>query len=135
MTESLETTRAEKRKLETQIRELEADKTALQEKLDAAAHNALQSSSTAAPPAADAGELQDLRDQISDLEEELADAQKREQKTRAQLLEVRVLPLHSLSGRLTDDSARSQELSTVQGEVSSLKTQLRQAQRKLGTKA
>ncbi|BGP26180.1 involucrin repeat protein [Rhodotorula toruloides] len=114
LTESLETTRAEKRKLETQIRTVEADKAALQEKVDAAAAQPASTASASAASSADEGELQELRDQISDLEEELADAQKREQRTRAQLLE---------------------ELSTVQSEVSSLKTQLRQAQRKLGTKA
>ncbi|BGP09784.1 hypothetical protein OF846_004039 [Rhodotorula toruloides] len=114
LTESLETTRAEKRKLETQIRGLEADKAALQERVDVAAAQPEATPSVPAASSADEGELQELRDQISDLEEELADAQKREQRTRAQLLE---------------------ELSTVQSEVSSLKTQLRQAQRKLGAKA
>ncbi|BGP01754.1 Proteophosphoglycan 5 [Rhodotorula toruloides] len=114
LTESLETTRAEKRKLETQIRTLEADKAALQEKVEAATAQPAPAPSASAASSADEGELQELRDQISDLEEELADVQKREQRTRAQLLE---------------------ELSTVQSEVSSLKTQLRQAQRKLGAKA
>ncbi|GAA6003585.1 uncharacterized protein JCM10292_000432 [Rhodotorula paludigena] len=112
LTASLEQTRAEKRKLEAQIRTLEDDKSQLQQQLSAA---------QAAPPATDNttiitddSELQELRDQIADLEEELADAQKREQKTRAQLLD---------------------ELSQAQGELSTLKTQLRQAQRKLGSKA
>ncbi|GJN92801.1 hypothetical protein Rhopal_005839-T1 [Rhodotorula paludigena] len=112
LTASLEQTRAEKRKLEAQIRTLEDDKSQLQQQL---------STAQATPPAADNTtiitddtELQELRDQIADLEEELADAQKREQKTRAQLLD---------------------ELSQAQGELSTLKTQLRQAQRKLGSKA
>lgn len=89
LTESLETTRAEKRKLETQIRGLEADKAALQERVDVAAAQPEATPSVPAASSADEGELQELRDQISDLEEELADAQKREQRTRAQLLEVR----------------------------------------------
>lgn len=56
-------------------------------------------------------ELQDVRDQRADLEEELEDAKKREQKQRGQLLD---------------------QLNTVEQEVSSLKTQLRQEQRKKG---
>ncbi|GAA6031377.1 hypothetical protein JCM8097_005631 [Rhodosporidiobolus ruineniae] len=109
LTESLESTRASKRQLEQRIATLEADL--------AAAQSAPASSATTAPAAgggADDTELQELRDQIADLEEELADAQKREQKTRASLLD---------------------ELSTAQSEVSSLKTQLRQAQRKAGGSA
>ncbi|GAA5966238.1 hypothetical protein JCM21900_000077 [Sporobolomyces salmonicolor] len=91
LTESLEQTRGEKRKLETQVSQLQQQQPT--------------------PVAADHGELEELQDQIADLEEELKDAKAREQKVRAQLLE---------------------ELSTVQAEVSSLKTQLRQAQRKAG---
>lgn len=80
------------------------------------------------------GDVEELHDQIADLEEELRDAKAREQKVRSQLLDVsltsRFGALSLLSG--TDTSLASQELSAVQGEVSSLKTQLRQAQRKMG---
>ncbi|GAA5977151.1 hypothetical protein JCM10908_004875 [Rhodotorula pacifica] len=116
LTEALEATRAERRKLELRIAAIEKDKTQLEAELRAARDEA--SRATAAPaisaPAIGEEEVQELRDQIADLEEELSDAQKREQKTRASLLE---------------------ELGQVQSEVSSLKTQLRQAQRKVGVKA
>lgn len=86
LTESLEQTRAEKRKLE-------ADQAQLHEQLAVA-----QRSPTPAPAApTDESEMQELRDQIADLEEELADAQRREQKTRAQLLDVRSFLCASLS--------------------------------------
>ncbi|TNY18423.1 Proteophosphoglycan 5 [Rhodotorula diobovata] len=102
LTESLEQTRAEKRKLE-------ADQAQLHEQLAVA-----QRSPTPAPAApTDESEMQELRDQIADLEEELADAQRREQKTRAQLLD---------------------ELSGVQSELTQTRTKLRQAERKLGSK-
>lgn len=54
-------------------------------------------------------ELEEARDQLADVQEELADVNSRIGKQRAQLLE---------------------ELGTVQNEVTSLKTQLRQEQRK-----
>ena len=57
-------------------------------------------------------ELQDLRDTISDLEEELSDAKSRETETRRKLMD---------------------ELHAVQLEVSGLKTSLRQEQRKRPT--
>ncbi|GAA5880539.1 hypothetical protein JCM8547_002276 [Rhodosporidiobolus lusitaniae] len=104
LTESLESTRSAKRQLELRISSLESDLAAAQSSSSSGA-----SSSSQAAGGADEAELQELRDTIQDLEEELADAQKREQKTRASLLE---------------------ELSTAQSEVSSLKTQLRRAQRK-----
>ncbi|GAA6063221.1 hypothetical protein JCM10212_002443 [Sporobolomyces blumeae] len=95
LTESLEQSRNDKRKLEAQIAQLQA-----------------QPPPTAAPVQSSSNdEVEELRDQIMDLEEELKDAKAREQKVRSQLLD---------------------ELSTVQSEVSSLKTQLRQAQRKMG---
>ncbi|GAA5934301.1 uncharacterized protein JCM15063_004533 [Sporobolomyces koalae] len=97
LTESLEQTRLEKRKLETQVSQLQAQ---------VQAHGATASSSSASNV-----DTEELLDQIADLEEELKDAKAREQKVRSQLLD---------------------ELSTVQSEVSSLKTQLRQAQRKAG---
>ncbi|GAA6023762.1 hypothetical protein JCM11491_006037 [Sporobolomyces phaffii] len=85
LTESLEQTRSDKRKLEAQV--------------------------GAGGAGGGGGDVEELRDQVADLEEELKDAKAREQKVRSQLLD---------------------ELSTVQSEVSSLKTQLRQAQRKMG---
>ncbi|GAA5879033.1 hypothetical protein JCM16303_001275 [Sporobolomyces ruberrimus] len=94
LTESLEQTRSDKRKLEAQLAQLQA-----------------QSPAPATASAANSGDVEELHDQIADLEEELRDAKAREQKVRSQLLD---------------------ELSAVQGEVSSLKTQLRQAQRKMG---
>lgn len=72
LTESLEQTRGEKRKLETQVSQLQQQ---LQQQQPA-------------PVAADHGEVEELQDQIADLEEELKDAKAREQKVRAQLLEV-----------------------------------------------
>ncbi|GAA6004206.1 hypothetical protein JCM10207_002482 [Rhodosporidiobolus poonsookiae] len=98
LTESLESTRTSKRQLETQ----------LSSAASSASHASSASVSSSAGTGADDAEVQELRDTIADLEEELADARAREQKTRAGLLE---------------------ELSTVQNEVSSLKTQLRRAQR------
>jgi predicted nucleic acid-binding Zn-ribbon protein len=118
LTQNLEQTRSEKRKLEAvvsstqaQLRTLEAEKTRLNSSLVAAQ---LETSRLSARPDGSAklaqleGELQDLRDQLADAQEELEDSKKREAKTRAQLLE---------------------ELSGVQAEVSSLKTKLRQAER------
>lgn len=87
LTETLETTRAERRNLEVQLAALEQDKAQLETNLEAARD------ATAARPAESGSvedEAQELRDQIADLEEELSDAQKREQKTRASLLEVRI---------------------------------------------
>ncbi|GAA5984490.1 hypothetical protein JCM5350_004734 [Sporobolomyces pararoseus] len=92
LTESLEQTRLDKRKLEAQVAQL-------------------QSQSSSASSSSNNVDVEELQDQIADLEEELKDAKAREQKVRSQLLD---------------------ELSTVQSEVSSLKTQLRQAQRKMG---
>ncbi|GAA5851652.1 hypothetical protein JCM9279_002532 [Rhodotorula babjevae] len=110
LTESLEATRAEKRKLE-------ADKTQLVDQLALAQQQQQRSPTPAAlaPPSSssNADEVEDLRGQIADLEEELADAQRREQKTRANLLD---------------------ELNGVQSELSSTKTKLRQAERRLGSK-
>ncbi|GAA6048508.1 hypothetical protein JCM3770_006528 [Rhodotorula araucariae] len=113
LTESLEQTRDDKRKLEAQIHALEADKSQLQERLVAVEQSAVPAASTNST-VPDEGELQELRDQIADLEEELADAQRREQKTRSQLLD---------------------ELSGVQSELSQTRKMLRQAERKLGSKA
>ncbi|BGP18078.1 hypothetical protein JCM10213_006531 [Rhodosporidiobolus nylandii] len=106
LTESLESSRSSSRQLQQRIAQLESELAAAQ----AAASSAPPSSSGYG----DDGEVQELRDQIQDLEEELEDARRREQKTRSSLLE---------------------ELSTAQNEVSSLKTQLRQAQRRAGAGA
>lgn len=99
MTESLEATRGERRKLETRISSLEEDKAQLEEELqtarDAAAATTTTETVPMAPSGVDEDELQELRDQIADLQEELSDAQKREQKTRASLLEVGPPPLFS----------------------------------------
>lgn len=90
LTESLESTRSSKRQLELRIQTLESE----------AASAA--SAAAAAPATAGAGgsgdelELQELRDQIADLEDELEDARKREQKTRSSLLEVRSFQFSSL---------------------------------------
>lgn len=98
MTETLEATRGERRKLETRINTLEEDKAQLEEELQtardtAAARATATATAPMAPPGVDEDELQELRDQIADLQEELSDAQKREQKTRASLLEVGSPPL------------------------------------------
>ncbi|GAA5881845.1 hypothetical protein JCM3774_003055 [Rhodotorula dairenensis] len=121
LTEALEATRGERRKLESQMASLEQDKAQLELELEAAREKTTAAAAVGvvavqpAPLGSSEDEVQELRDQIADLEEELSDAQKREQKTRASLLE---------------------ELGQVQSEVSSLKTSLRQAQRKaVGVKA
>ncbi|GAA5889051.1 hypothetical protein JCM8208_007756 [Rhodotorula glutinis] len=106
LTESLEQTRAEKRKLE-------ADKAQLVDQLAAAQQRSPTPAAAPVSTSSNMDDVDDLRGQIADLEEELADAQRREQKTRANLLE---------------------ELNSVQSELSSTKTKLRQAERRLGTK-
>jgi chromosome segregation ATPase len=121
LTESLEQTRGEKRKLDalvpslqTQVRTLEAEKASLSQNLVAAQ---LETSRLAARPDESAklaeveNELQDLKDQLQDAMDELDDAKAREAKTRGQLLE---------------------ELSSVQSELSSTRTKLRQAERRNG---
>nr|CRX79095.1 hypothetical protein ls5930a1_00140 [Leucosporidium scottii] len=121
LTESLEQTRGEKRKLDalvpslqTQVRTLEAEKASLSQNLVAAQ---LETSRLAARPDESAklaeveNELQDLKDQLQDAMDELDDAKAREAKTRGQLLD---------------------ELSSVQSELSSTRTKLRQAERRNG---
>lgn len=119
LTESLEQTRGEKRKAESalslahaQSRALEKDHASLTSSLSAAQAEVarLNARPDDGPKLkALASDLADVRDQLQDAKEELADAKKREQKGRQQLLE---------------------QLSTAEEEVSGLKTQLRQEQRK-----
>ncbi|SCV73984.1 BQ2448_6414 [Microbotryum intermedium] len=119
LTESLETTRAEKRKLETTGKGLEGQVEAAENEKNrlAAIVAGLKEENRAMKERPDhttkmaslENLVQDLKDQLTDLEEELEDAKTREQKTRSQLLE---------------------ELNAAQAEVSSLRTKLRQAERK-----
>ncbi|GAA5956163.1 hypothetical protein JCM3765_005478 [Sporobolomyces pararoseus] len=69
LTESLEQTRLDKRKLEAQVAQL-------------------QSQSSSASSSSNNVDVEELQDQIADLEEELKDAKMREQKVRSQLLDV-----------------------------------------------
>lgn len=122
----LEQTRSEKRKVEAHsssttaaLKTVEAEKATLSASLSTAQTDLAkaQSELTAALARPDdlqklsalEDELQELRDTISDLEEELSDAKTRETGTRSKLME---------------------ELHGVQLEVSGLKTALRQEQRK-----
>ena len=79
LTESLEQTRLDKRKLEAQVAQL-------------------QSQSSSASSSSNNVDVEELQDQIADLEEELKDAKAREQKVRSQLLDVSTV--FSLSRRL-----------------------------------
>lgn len=119
LTESLEQTRLDKRKLESQVAQLQA-----------------QASAPTPSSSSNGGDVEELQDQIADLEEELKDAKAREQKVRSQLLDVSSVArseCHMSACTICSHSMNLlQELSTVQSEVSSLKTQLRQAQRKMG---
>lgn len=97
LTESLEQTRGEKRKLEavissaqSQARTLEEDKSRLTQSLavtqdDLARLSARPDNSVKVEKLE--SDLQDVRDQLADAEEELDDAKKREQKQRGQLLD------------------------------------------------
>ncbi|KAL8290330.1 hypothetical protein RQP46_002588 [Phenoliferia psychrophenolica] len=119
LTESLEQTRSEKRKAESsvqlaqaQVRALEDEKSKLKSQLasqttELARLNAKPDDSIRLKKLEN--ELADAADQLQDSQQELADCKKREQKGRQQLLE---------------------QLSTVEEEVSSLKTELRKEQRK-----
>lgn len=119
----LEQTRTEKRKLETtsqaQIKLLEEDKTTLNRTLGtleadlAKARSELTAASSRSDDSASVkrleDELQEMKHAQTDLEEELADANKREAATRVRL---------------------SDELNQVQLELTSVKTQLRVEKRK-----
>ncbi|KAM0748209.1 hypothetical protein T439DRAFT_292168 [Meredithblackwellia eburnea MCA 4105] len=122
LTESLEATRAEKRKAETALasaqataRSAEEERAKMQQSLVAAQLEVTKLGNK--PPAVVEDnaklkrleeDLQEAKDQLQDAMEELEDAKKREQKSRTGLLD---------------------QLSQVEQEVSSLKTQLRQAKR------
>ncbi|KAI5481338.1 involucrin repeat protein [Pseudohyphozyma bogoriensis] len=119
LTESVEQARGEKRKAEAQLatiqaqlREAEEERSKLSASLASAESEVTRLSSRPDDSERVAeleAEIADLQDMQSDLQEELDDAKKREQKQRSQLLE---------------------QLSTAEQEVSSLKTQLRQAARR-----
>ncbi|SGY19519.1 BQ5605_C014g07669 [Microbotryum silenes-dioicae] len=97
LTESLESTRAERRKLETAGKGLEGQVEAAEEEKNrlAAIVVGLKEENRAMKERPDhtaklaslENTVQDLKDQLTDLEEELEDTKKREQKTRGQLLE------------------------------------------------
>lgn len=121
LTESLEKTRGEKRQLDallptlqSQVRSLEGEKATLTQNLVAAQQETTRLAARpdySAKLAAVEEELRDARDSLQDTLEELEDAKAREAKTRAGLLE---------------------ELSSVQADLSSTRTKLRQAERKNG---
>ncbi|KAK4698662.1 hypothetical protein P7C70_g7611, partial [Phenoliferia sp. Uapishka_3] len=116
LTENLESVRSEKRKAELSLTTLQSTVSSLESTLASQLTEITRLTSTSSSSSGSSAklseveaELNDAKDQLADLEAELEDAKKREQKGRTALLD---------------------QLSEVEQEVSSLKTQLRQEQRK-----